>query len=69
MAANAARLDRTTSRLSATLQRIRRGMSIWPGPVCLKRDDPDQDDATKYMLLIHHGDTLTARDQEAWAPV
>jgi hypothetical protein len=30
------------------------------------RDHPDEEDAMKYMLLIHQGDTPTPRDPEAW---
>jgi hypothetical protein len=42
-------------------------MSIWPRPVCLKRDHPEQEEAMKYMLLIHQGTTPTPYDEQAWA--
>jgi hypothetical protein len=31
------------------------------------RDHPNKEDAMKYMLLIHQGDTPTPRDPDAWA--
>jgi hypothetical protein len=42
-------------------------VSIWPRPVRLIRDHPTKEDAMKYILLIHQGDTPTPRDPEAWA--
>src|SRR3954451_15705958 len=42
-------------------------LSISPTPVRLIRDHPDEEDAMKYMLLIHQGDAPTPRDPEAWA--
>jgi hypothetical protein len=41
-------------------------MSIQGLPVRLIRDHPAKEDAMKYMLLIHQGDTPTPRDPEAW---
>jgi hypothetical protein len=41
-------------------------LSVSPDPVRLKRDHPDKEEAMKYMLLIHQGDTPTPRDPEAW---
>jgi hypothetical protein len=34
--------------------------------VRLRGDHPDKEEAMKYMLLIHQGDTPTPRDPEAW---
>jgi len=42
-------------------------LSIEPPSVRLIRDHPDKEDAMKYMLLIHQGDTPTPRDPDAWA--
>jgi hypothetical protein len=41
-------------------------MSILALAVRLIRDHPTKEDAMKYMLLIHQGDTPTPRDPEAW---
>ena len=41
-------------------------LSVSPDPVRLKRDHPDKEEAMKYMLLIHQGDTPTPRDPKAW---
>jgi hypothetical protein len=41
-------------------------VSISSTPVRLIRDHPEEEDAMKYMLLIHQGDTPTPRDPEAW---
>jgi hypothetical protein len=35
--------------------------------ICLSLDHSDKEEAMKYMLLIHQGDTPTPRDPEAWA--
>jgi hypothetical protein len=43
-----------------------RALSNSPPPVRLIRDHPTKEDAMKYMLLIHQGDTPTPRDPEAW---
>src|SRR3954469_6401385 len=46
----------------------RRGMlSNPPHPVRLMGDHPNEEEAMKYMLLIHQGDTPTPRDPDAWA--
>jgi hypothetical protein len=42
-------------------------VSIVAVPVRLIRDHPEQEDAMKYMLLIHQGTTPTPGDPEAWA--
>jgi hypothetical protein len=42
-------------------------LSVPLDPVRLKRDHPDKEEAMKYMLLIHQGDTPTPRDPEAWS--
>jgi hypothetical protein len=42
-------------------------VSIGGFAVRLIRDHPNQEEAMKYMLLIHQGDTPTPRDPEAWA--
>jgi hypothetical protein len=54
-------------------------LSISSGPVCLeigrrqlrltgpRLDHSNKEDAMKYMLLIHQGNTPTPRDPEAWA--
>jgi hypothetical protein len=41
-------------------------VSIFSTPVRLIRDHPEKEDAMKYMLLIHQGDTPTPRDPDAW---
>jgi hypothetical protein len=41
-------------------------VSISSLPVCLIGDHPDKEEAMKYMLLIHQGDTPTPRDPDAW---
>src|SRR3954470_7870206 len=41
-------------------------VSISPLPVRLIRDHSEKEEAMKYMLLIHQGDTPTPRDPEAW---
>jgi hypothetical protein len=39
-----------------------------PRPVVrLRGDDPDKEEAMKYMLLIHQGDTPTPSSPEDWA--
>jgi hypothetical protein len=42
-------------------------MSILPFPFVSYATIPDEEEAMKYMLLIHQGDTPTPRDPEAWA--
>jgi hypothetical protein len=51
--------------------RARRGcaVSISASIVRLKGDHPRKEEAMKYMLLIHHGDSPTPDDPEAWAKV
>jgi hypothetical protein len=34
--------------------------------VCLRLDHSDKEEAMKYMLLIHQGDTPTPQDPDAW---
>jgi hypothetical protein len=43
------------------------GRSISSCLVCLRLDHSDKEEAMKYMLLIHQGDTPTPQDPEAWA--
>jgi hypothetical protein len=42
-------------------------LSISALPVRLLHDRPEQEDAMKYMLLIHQGTTPTPLDPDAWA--
>jgi hypothetical protein len=42
-------------------------LSILSPAVCLGGDHPEKEDAMKYMLLIHQGDTPTPNDPDAWA--
>jgi hypothetical protein len=42
-------------------------LSISSLPVRLIGDHPLKEEAMKYLLLIHQGDTPTPRDPEAWA--
>jgi hypothetical protein len=42
-------------------------LSISTSVVRLVRDHSDKEEAMKYMLLIHQGDTPTPRDPDAWA--
>jgi hypothetical protein len=42
------------------------GLSLYARTVRLRRDHPDKEDAMKYMLLIHQGDTPTPYDPDAW---
>src|SRR3954447_14965502 len=42
-------------------------LSNAPHPVRLMGDHPNEEEAMKYMLLIHQGDTPTPRDPDAWA--
>src|SRR5438046_9942827 len=43
-------------------------VSIFPFAVRLRRDQsPQEEEAMKYMLLIHQGDTPTPRSPEDWA--
>src|SRR5919107_2852575 len=41
-------------------------MSISTTAVRLRGDHPNKEEAMKYMLLIHQGETPTPRDPEAW---
>jgi hypothetical protein len=43
------------------------GLSISRLLVCLRLDHYEKEDAMKYMLLIHQGDTPTPQDPDAWA--
>jgi hypothetical protein len=43
-----------------------RRLSISPPAVRLMGDHPPEEDAMRYMLLIHQGDTPTPYDPEAW---
>jgi hypothetical protein len=42
-------------------------LSIFSSSVRLRGDHPNKEEAMKYLLLIHHGDTPTPQDPEAWA--
>jgi hypothetical protein len=42
-------------------------VSISVAPVCLTGVTRSEEEAMKYMLLIHQGTTPTPRDPEAWA--
>jgi hypothetical protein len=42
-------------------------LSRTAGPVRLSATIPNQEDAMKYLLLIHQGSTPTPRDPDAWA--
>src|SRR5436305_12946838 len=42
-------------------------LSISALPVRLLHDRPEQEEAMKYMLLIHQGTTPTPLDPDAWA--
>jgi hypothetical protein len=44
-------------------------MSSSPSAVRLRGDDPEKEEAMKYMLLIHQGDAPTPRSPEEWARV
>jgi hypothetical protein len=42
-------------------------VSVSATAVRLRGDHPDKEEAMKYMLLIHQGDTPTPRSPEEWA--
>jgi hypothetical protein len=42
-------------------------LSIFSSSVRLRGDHPNKEEPMKYLLLIHHGDTPTPQDPEAWA--
>src|SRR5947207_14613227 len=53
--------------IETRFRRLTPPVSIHAVPVRPIRDHPEQEDAMKYMLLIHQGTTPTPRDPEAWA--
>lgn len=46
--------------------RIPREVSISASAVRLRGDDPEKEEAMKYMLLIHQGDAPTPRSPDEW---
>jgi hypothetical protein len=54
-------------RISSYGALVVRELSISSLPVRLNGDHPEQEEAMKYMLLIHQGTTPTPHDPDAWA--